>query len=98
MQKQKRRRASIGEKLSDAAELPKEITLGLPKITVLAKEEASVENYKGIIEYDDTVVRLYTAVGIITIRGNALSITAITDEDVTVRGDVSAVLLDTSEV
>ncbi len=97
MQNRKRRR-SIGEKLTDAAELPKEITLGLPKITVLAKEEALVENYKGIIEYDDTIVRLYTAIGIVTIRGDSLSITAITDEDVTVSGTVTAVLLDIAEV
>lgn len=90
MRKQKERR-SLGETLADAAELPKDIVLGVPKITLLFGSGATVENHKGIIDYTESAVRLYSSAGIITLRGEALTITAITDEDITVSGHVCGV-------
>ena len=95
---QKRHRCSLGEKLSDAAELTKDITLGLPKITLLAQKEAYIENYRGIIEYDPQIVRLGYTDGIITLYGKDLTIASITDEDITINGIVTQIVLSASEV
>jgi len=72
-------------------EHPKEIALSMPKITVLAGKEASVENYKGVIELSREKIRLYTAAGILNLTGENLDISAITDEDVTILGIISKI-------
>lgn len=82
----KRCRTSLREKIADAAELPKEIALSLPKVTLLAHKEATVENYKGIISLDADKIRLYTSVGILCLEGENLDIAAITDEDISIFG------------
>jgi len=87
----KRNRTPIREKVADAMELPKEIALSMPKITVLAGKEASVENYKGVIELSREKIRLYTAAGILNLTGENLDISAITDEDVTILGIISKI-------
>ncbi len=87
----KRNRTPIREKVADAMELPKEIALSMPKITVLAGKEASVENYKGVIELSREKIRLYTAAGILNLTGENLDISAITDEDVTIQGIISKI-------
>ena len=38
--------------------MPKEVVLDLPKLTVYGSNQATVENYGGIIEYDEAHVRL----------------------------------------
>ncbi|MBQ7036080.1 MAG: YabP/YqfC family sporulation protein [Clostridia bacterium] len=82
----KQKRTPLREKIADAAEIPKEVALSLPKITVLAGKEASVENYKGIISLDTTCIRLYTAAGILCLSGEGLDISAMTGEDIYIQG------------
>lgn len=90
----KQNRKSLREKMADAAELPKEIALGMPKITLLAGKEATVENYKGIIELAPEKIRLYTSAGVVSLSGDAMDIAAITDEDITVLGTISKIELE----
>ncbi len=72
-------------------ELPKDIALSMPKITVLAGKEASVENYKGVIELTREKIRLYTAAGILSLTGTELDISAITDEDISILGAIQKI-------
>ena len=55
----------LRKNMTEALELPKEIMLGLPLISLLGREEVTIENYKGILEYDEESVRIgggrYTA-------------------------------------
>ena len=45
-------------KLESLLELPKEITTNQPKITIIGFEEMLIENYKGILEYENFYIRL----------------------------------------
>lgn len=82
----KRNRMPLREKVADAIELPKEIALSLPKVTLLAQKEVTIENYKGIIELGTEKIRLYTGAGILCLSGSDLDISAITDEDISIFG------------
>ena len=86
--KKKERRISAAERAIEALQLPSELLLGIPCITVRGDREATVENYNGIIEYDEGCVVLSTSLGIFRIKGENLSIKSITDEDVTLSGRV----------
>lgn len=89
--KEKKIELPVKERVVDSLELPRDIVLGLPKITVLGDREVLIENYKGIIEYNDTVVKLNTSLGIIVLFGELLDIRAITDEDITVSGKITKI-------
>lgn len=84
----KQKGPTLREKLAEAAELPKEVALSLPKITVLSGKEASVENYKGIISLDAACIRLYTTAGILSLQGENLDISAMTGEDIYIKGAI----------
>ena len=50
-----------------------------------------VENYKGILEYEDFYIRLNTGIGIININGFNLELIQMTSEDVIVVGKIQSI-------
>ncbi len=79
---------SVNEKISDIPGFPKDITMDFPKMTVFANSELTVENFKGIIEYSDKLIRLNTKTHILKIEGENLAIKYITKDDVMICGRV----------
>lgn len=89
--KNDREKVSVKEKFTRMLELPREIVLDVPKITMIGNNYMVVENYKGVMEYDDVKIRLNTGKGIIVIEGKKLSIKEITSEEIYVEGNVANV-------
>ncbi len=50
-----------------------------------------IENYKGIIEYTDTLMRLNTGARLLKITGSGLGIVSIGADDIIVGGEISTV-------
>lgn len=84
-------KTSIKEKMSEFLELPKEIILDLPKITIYGNNNVLIENYKGIIEYENERLRINTKEGIIRVVGKKLFIKEITSEDLLIYGELTSV-------
>ncbi len=78
----------IKKKIGAMMELPKEIMLNLPLISMIGNEEVMIENYKGIIEYTDERVRISTTAGIFRIEGKSLCLKQITSENIAVTGSI----------
>ncbi|USF29531.1 sporulation protein YqfC [Clostridium sp. MD294] len=76
----------------NALELPKEVMLNLPLISLTGKEELIIENYKGIVEYGDEVMRVNTAIGVLRIEGKGLLLKQLTSECIVVTGTIKGVL------
>lgn len=74
--------------VTDALELPKEVMLNLPLISLMGKEELTIENYKGIMEYSDQCIRVNTAAGILKIQGKGLLLKQLTAECVVISGGI----------
>lgn len=89
MRKRKTEKAPKALKVVEALELPPDVVLGIPCITVLGDREATVQNYKGIVEYDDKKVVLNTSLGIFSVMGEGLDIKTVTDDDITLQGKVT---------
>lgn len=83
-------KVKLKEKMTEILELPKEVVLNVPKLTMIGSGNLVIENYKGVIEYDSNRIRLNTGIGIIKITGERLVIKEITSEDVMVDGEISA--------
>ena len=74
-----------------ALELPKDIMLDLPVVTVTGDEEITVSNHKGLAEYDTGHVRIKTTVGALKIFGMNLVLREITAESLFVSGKIDKV-------
>ena len=81
----------IKRKLSAAFELPREIVLNLPVISMLGNEEIGIENYKGIVEYTSSQVRILTSSGVLKIIGQSLILKQVTAETVIIIGKIGFV-------
>lgn len=79
----------IKKKITAMLELPKEIVLDLPLVSMIGSEELSIENYKGIVEYTDDRLRISTSCGILKIEGRRLCLKQITAERISVTGSIS---------
>lgn len=79
------------ERMSEVLEMPKEVIMDLPKLTMAGDKELYLENYKSILEYTDKLVRLNLGRREIKISGTDLAIRAIESADITVSGTISAV-------
>ena len=82
----KKRRA---EKIVEAIGLPKETALMKPTITISGNDEISIINYGGIIDYNENLMSFSTSSGIMELEGKDFVIKEITDEDISLVGEIS---------
>jgi sporulation protein YqfC len=75
-------------KIDKLLELPKEVYSDVPKIIMTGFEEVIIENFKGILEYEDFFVQINTHIGIININGYNLLLENMTDDDIKVKGKI----------
>ena len=83
-----RKRKSIPSRLDRILSMPDEISSNRPKITIVGCEQVFIENYKGILEYQDYFVRLNTYIVIININGFNLKLEEMTNDDLLVTGRI----------
>lgn len=81
----------LREKFTEVLELPKELVLDLPKFTIVGNKDMMIENYKGVVEYSGTRIRVNTGLGVVRITGEGLQIREITSEDIIISGKIQAV-------
>lgn len=79
------------ENISDMFELPKDTFVDLPKIVLTGNREIYVENYRGILEYTDSVIRLNIGTNALKVCGEELDIRAIGEEDITLNGTIESI-------
>lgn len=77
---------SFKNKIAGASELPKDVVLGQPVVTILGQIELTIENYRGITEYTDVLIRIQTKAGQIRIEGRNLCVEYYTNSDMKITG------------
>ena len=78
-------------KIDKLLELPKEVYSDVPKIIMTGFEEVIIENFKGILEYEDYYIRINTSLGIVNINGYELKLENMTNDDIKVKGKVESI-------
>ena len=78
----------IRANLAEILELPKDIILGIPQITMVGNLQLFIENHKGILEYTDTYIRINTKSGILQISGRNLLLKNIIYEEIIIVGEI----------
>lgn len=81
-------------KINQILEMPREIDSKEPKITIISFDEILIENYKGILEYEEFLIKVDTEIGTININGYKLTLEQITDEDIGIKGTIKSIELE----
>ena len=79
------------EKITEMLDMPKEVVLDSPKLTVIGDNQITIENYSGIMEYANESIRIKTSAKTITIIGERLEIRTITDVDILIEGIIKGI-------
>lgn len=79
------------ENLADHLELPRDVILNVPKITITGDNEITIENHKGIILFEDKHVKVNSRVGLVSIYGSGFEILFIGGSTLTISGKFKSV-------
>ena len=82
---------SLKHRLSELSELPKDVVLGIPMLTMIGQMELNIENYRGIIEYTDSLIRVHTKDGQIRVSGKNLKVDYYTNDEMKVTGHIISI-------
>ena len=72
-------------------ELPQEVYSNIPKMVITGFDEMIIENFKGILEYEEFFVFISTHIGIISINGYSLNLENMTNDDIKVTGKIESI-------
>ncbi len=88
------RNSKISNRINQALEMPREISENNPKITIIGFDEMLIENYKGILEYEEFYIKIKTNIGNININGFNLSLEQVTEDDISIKGKIESFDID----
>lgn len=84
-------------RLNKILEIPEEIYTNTPKITITGFNEIILENYKGILEYEEFFASISTYIGIVNINGYNINLEKMTNDDIKITGKIESVELERTE-
>ena len=81
-------------KIDKFLEIPKEIYSNDAKITIIGFDEVIIENFKGILDYEEFFVRIKTNNGIVNLNGYGFNLVNLSNVDIKVTGKVESIDLE----
>lgn len=87
----------LKRKVEELLEMPVEVTSDLPKITMSGFDEVMIENFIGILEYEEFFIRIKTYIGNVIINGFNMKLNQLNSEDIIIKGIISNITLEKGE-
>ena len=85
------------KRLDKILEIPEEVYSNIPKITITGFNEIILENYKGILEYEEFFASISTYIGIVNINGYNINLEKMTNDDIKITGKIESVEIERTE-
>ena len=84
-------------RLDKILEMPEEVYSNTPKLAITGFNEMILENYKGILEYEEFFASISTYIGIVNISGQNLNLEKMTNDDIKITGKIESVELERTQ-
>lgn len=88
------KKINIKKVFADTLELPKELVCDFTKLSVTGFSEFEIINYKSLVEYESNIIRINTDKKLIRIDGENLIIKNITDDEISVTGEIKGIVFE----
>lgn len=82
---------NTANKLIESLDLPQDIFLGLPNLSLSGNRELYLSNHRGLLSYGQEEVIILAKEYQIQVKGKDLNITSYTKEELTIEGYISSV-------
>ena len=79
------------KKINKLLEMPKETYTDEPRIIITGFNELFIENYKGILEYENYFIKLSTYIGSIDINGFNLKLDKMNEDCLKITGKIESI-------
>jgi sporulation protein YqfC len=79
---------SVGVKLANLLDIPLDTAVDWPRIILNANQSVSVQNHRGVIEYDRATARINTKLGELVLYGEGLTLVSALQTEVVVTGKI----------
>lgn len=83
------------QKIAQILELPDDLIMDLPRITMLGNKQLLIENHRGIVEYTPEFIKVNLSYGTITIVGEEMFLGNLQIEQILIEGKVGEIRYDT---
>lgn len=80
----------VKKQLSDFLEMPGDVIMDMPKITMVGDIKLYIENHRGIIEYSSTGVRVSVMEGEVAVAGEGLMLRNVLPDEICVEGKIKS--------
>lgn len=77
--------------LTDVLELPKDLVLNLPRITLIGNVQLTLENHRGVLLYTAQRVQVAVARGEVVVEGQNLTLRSILPDEIIIDGLIARV-------
>lgn len=74
--------------------MPPDSACMLPRVVITGDGYVKIEHHKGVLKLSETLIKLYSSMGVIGIEGKALSVTALDPESMEITGTVGKVFFE----
>lgn len=86
-----RRENGVLNTVAELFDLPADVVAGLPRLEMVGSRQLYVEHHAGILAYSEEQIDVNTSAGVLRIRGERLSLLAMTAEELRIGGSIAAV-------
>jgi len=84
----RRLKKKLNEWTSQVIDLPPDVTLDLPRITMIGNQRISIENHQGLVHFSSEQMKLAVHNGIVELQGNQLMICTISTDEISIEGQI----------
>lgn len=84
----RRFRKKINHWTTKVLDIPPDITMDLPRVTMIGNMRLYIENHRGVLHFSDRMLKLALSTGQLEIHGSDLTIRTIMSEEVLVEGAI----------
>ena len=84
----KREQGGILEGVAELFDLPADVVAGLPRLELVGNRQMYLEHHTGLLAYSDTRIDANTPFGVLRVRGQRLTLVAMTGEELRIGGKI----------
>lgn len=87
----KKRWVRLRKWFADVSEIPEDLVIDVPRITLTGRSHLSVENHRGIISFSENELILSTQLGELQVLGDSFVLETILDHEIDLAGTIKEI-------
>ena len=89
--KQKKREPRVLDTVAELFDLPADVVAGLPRLEMVGSRQLYLEHHTGLLAYTEEQIDANTPAGVLRVRGERLTLLAMTAGELRIGGRISSV-------